>query len=161
MLSLTYEITTDELISPPYDIAIVTISYGRVTESPVWDTMMSKKNMGWPFYAAVLRKHVYLRVNTLRQHWNTNITPPEYYEHIFVSVHLDKSINFSTWKILQLPSRIYMMKDLKYVNSLKNYSTCFHTKQHTLRITKTDPFFQKYNCSCPFVCDQWSVSRCR
>ena len=58
MLSLTYEITTalshtDELISPPYDIAIVTISYGRVTKSPVWDTMMSKKNMGWPFYAAV------------------------------------------------------------------------------------------------------------
>ena len=60
MLSLTYEITTalshtDELISPPYDIAIVTISYGRVTKSPVWDSMMSKKNMGWPFYAAVLR----------------------------------------------------------------------------------------------------------
>ena len=58
MLSPTYEITTalshtDELISPPYDIAIVTISYGRVTKSPVWDTMMSKKNMGWPFYAAV------------------------------------------------------------------------------------------------------------
>ena len=58
MLSLTYEITTalshtDELISPPYDIAIVTISYGRVTKSPVWDSMMSKKNMGWPFYAAV------------------------------------------------------------------------------------------------------------
>ena len=62
MLSPTYEITTalshtDELISPPYDIAIVTISYGRVTKSPVWDTMMSKKNMGWPFYAAVVRKH--------------------------------------------------------------------------------------------------------
>ena len=59
MLSLTYEITTalrhtDELISPPYDIAIVIISYGRVTKSPVWDTMMSKKNMGWPFYAAVV-----------------------------------------------------------------------------------------------------------
>ena len=58
MLSLTYEITTalshtDELISPPYDIAIVTISYGRVTMSSVWDSMMSKKNMGWPFYAAV------------------------------------------------------------------------------------------------------------
>ena len=58
MLSLTYEITTalshtDELISPPYDIAIVTISYGRVTKLPVWDSMMSKKNMGWPFYAAV------------------------------------------------------------------------------------------------------------
>ena len=59
MLSPTYEITTalshtDELISPPYDIAIVTISYGRVTMSSVWDSMMSKKNMGWPFYAAVL-----------------------------------------------------------------------------------------------------------
>ena len=62
MLSLTYEITTalshtDELISPPYDIAIVTISYGRVTKSPVWDSMMSKKNMGWPFYAAVRMPH--------------------------------------------------------------------------------------------------------
>ena len=60
MLSPTYEITTalshtDELISPPYDIAIVTISYGRVTMSSVWDSMMSKKNMGWPFYAAVVR----------------------------------------------------------------------------------------------------------
>ena len=60
MLSPTYEITTalshtDELISPPYDIAIVTISYGRVTMSSVWDSMMSKKNMGWPFYAAVKR----------------------------------------------------------------------------------------------------------
>ena len=59
MLSPTYEIATalshtDELISPPYDIAIVTISYGRVTMSSVWDSMMSKKNMGWPFYAAVL-----------------------------------------------------------------------------------------------------------
>ena len=59
MLSPTYEITTalshtDELISPPYDIAIVTISYGRVTMSSVWDSMMSKKNMGWPFYAAVI-----------------------------------------------------------------------------------------------------------
>ena len=58
MLSPTYEITTalshtDELISPPYDIAIVIISYGRVTMSSVWDSMMSKKNMGWPFYAAV------------------------------------------------------------------------------------------------------------
>ena len=58
MLSPTYEITTalshtDELISHPYDIAIVTISYGRVTMSSVWDSMMSKKNMGWPFYAAV------------------------------------------------------------------------------------------------------------
>ena len=58
MLSPTYEITTtlshtDELISPRYDIAIVTISYGRVTMSSVWDSMMSKKNMGWPFYAAV------------------------------------------------------------------------------------------------------------
>ena len=47
---------TDELISPPYDIAIVIISYGRVTKSPVWDTMMSKKNMGWPFYAVVATK---------------------------------------------------------------------------------------------------------
>ena len=61
MLSPTYEITTalshtDELISPPYDIAIVTISYGRVTMSSVWDSMMSKKNMGWPFYAAVIRR---------------------------------------------------------------------------------------------------------
>ena len=61
MLSPTYEITTalshtDELISPPYDIAIVTISYGRVTMSFVWDSMMSKKNMGWPFYAAVIRQ---------------------------------------------------------------------------------------------------------
>ena len=59
MLSPTYEITTalrhtDELISPPYDIAIVNISYGRVTMSSVWDSMMSKKNMGWPFYAAVV-----------------------------------------------------------------------------------------------------------
>ena len=61
MLSPTYEITTalshtDELISPPYDIAIVTISYGRVTMSSVWDSMMSKKNVGWPFYAAVLQQ---------------------------------------------------------------------------------------------------------
>ena len=59
MLSPTYEITTalshtDELIGPPYDIAIVTISYGRVIMSSVWDSMMSKKNVGWPFYAAVL-----------------------------------------------------------------------------------------------------------
>ena len=59
MLSPTYEITTalshtDELISPPYDIAIVTISYGRVIMSSVWDSMMSKKNVGWPFYAAVV-----------------------------------------------------------------------------------------------------------
>ena len=59
MLSPTYEITTalshtDELISPPYDIAIVTISYGRVIMSSVWDSMMSKKNVGWPFYAAVI-----------------------------------------------------------------------------------------------------------
>ena len=58
MLSPTYEITTvlshtDELISPSYDIAIVTISYRRITMSSVWDSMMSKKNMGWPFYAAV------------------------------------------------------------------------------------------------------------
>ena len=57
MLSPTYEITTalshtDELISPPYDIAIVTISYGRVTKSPVWDTMMSKKKYG----VALLRR---------------------------------------------------------------------------------------------------------
>ena len=62
MLSPTYEITTalshtDELISPPYDIAIVTISYGRVTMSSVWDSMMSKKNMGWPFYAAVVSRN--------------------------------------------------------------------------------------------------------
>ena len=61
MLSPTYEITTalshtGELISPPYDIAIVTISYGRVIMSSVWDSMMSKKNVGWPFYAAVVRK---------------------------------------------------------------------------------------------------------
>ena len=59
MLSPTYEITTalshtDELISPPYDISIVTISYGRVIMSSVWDSMMSKKNVGWPFYAAVI-----------------------------------------------------------------------------------------------------------
>ena len=56
MLSLTDEITTalshtDELISPPYDIAIVTISYGRVTRMRYHDV---EKNMGWPFYAAVL-----------------------------------------------------------------------------------------------------------
>ena len=62
MLSPTYEITTalshtDELISPPYDIAIVTISYGRVIMSSVWDSMMSKKNVGWPFYAAVVYGH--------------------------------------------------------------------------------------------------------
>ena len=68
MLSPTYEITTalshtDELISPPYDIAIVTISYGRVTMSSVWDSMMSKKNMGWPFYAAVRRWHRMNRVD--------------------------------------------------------------------------------------------------
>ena len=53
MLSPTYEITTalshtDELISPPYDIAIVAISYGRVTMSSVWDSMMSKKIWGGP-----------------------------------------------------------------------------------------------------------------
>ena len=63
MLSPTYEITTalshtDELISPPYDIAIVTFSYGRVTKSSVWDSMMSKKI--WcgpstpPYLAAVI-----------------------------------------------------------------------------------------------------------
>ena len=86
MLSLTYEITTalshtDELISPPYDIAIVTISYGQVTKSPVWDTMMSKKNMRWPFYATVLphlfsrksKKTSKLRV-TARCVWNSPVT---------------------------------------------------------------------------------------
>ena len=57
MLSPTYEITTalshtDELISPPYDIAIVTISYGRVIMSSVWDSMMSKKKCG----VALLRR---------------------------------------------------------------------------------------------------------
>ena len=57
MLSPTYEITTalshtDELISRPYDIAIVTISYGRVTMSSVWDSMMSKKKYG----VALLRR---------------------------------------------------------------------------------------------------------
>ena len=70
MLSPTYEITTalshtDELISPPYDIAIVTISYGRVTMSSVWDSMMSKKNMGWPFYAAVPHGLATREINTL------------------------------------------------------------------------------------------------
>ena len=69
MLSPTYEITTalshtDELISPPYDIAIVTISYGRVIMSSVWDSMMSKKNVGWPFYAAVAPK-TKLRLNKI------------------------------------------------------------------------------------------------
>ena len=87
MLSLTYEITTalshtDELISPPYDIAIVTISYGRVTKSPVWDTMMSKKNMGWPFYAAVYTIscigpcyngiRLYVTVLRISLHWRHN-----------------------------------------------------------------------------------------
>ena len=74
MLSPTYEITTalshtDELISPPYDIAIVTISYGRVTMSSVGDSMMSKKNMGWPFYAAVVlqtRLHSFPRATHFR-----------------------------------------------------------------------------------------------
>ena len=72
MLSPTYEITTalshtDELISPPYDIAIVTISYGRVIMSSVWDSMMSKKNVGWPFYAAVENKcaHFCSELNSL------------------------------------------------------------------------------------------------
>ena len=69
MLSPTYEITTalshtDELISPPYDIAIVTISYGRVIMSSVWDSMMSKKNVGWPFYAAV-------KINESNEHLNS------------------------------------------------------------------------------------------
>ena len=36
------------MLSPPYDIAIVTISYGRVTMSSVWDSMMSKKIWGGP-----------------------------------------------------------------------------------------------------------------
>ena len=74
MLSPTYEITTalshtDELISPPYDIAIVTISYGRVIMSSVWDSMMSKKNVGWPFYAAVslysVSSNLFLKVKLL------------------------------------------------------------------------------------------------
>ena len=74
MLSLTYEITTalthtDELISPPYDIAIVTISYGRVTKSPVWDTMMSKINMGWPSYAAVVRQACNLTTRLQQLHY--------------------------------------------------------------------------------------------
>ena len=34
---------TDELVSPPYEITIVAISYGRVTKSYVWDSMMLKK----------------------------------------------------------------------------------------------------------------------
>ena len=77
MLSPTYEITTalshtDELISPPYDIAIVTISYGRVTMSSVWDSMMSKKNMGWPFYAAV-QPQLISTLLTLCD-WNTPLT---------------------------------------------------------------------------------------
>ena len=64
MLSPTYEITTalshtDELISPPYDIAIVTISYGRVTMSSVWDSMMSKKIWGGlstpPYFCDIAR----------------------------------------------------------------------------------------------------------
>ena len=70
MLSPTYEITTalshtDELISPPYDIAIVTISYGRVIMSSVWDSMMSKKNVGWPFYAAVIIWYLFQTRNWL------------------------------------------------------------------------------------------------
>ena len=79
MLSPTYEITTalshtDELISPPYDIVIVTISYGRVIMSSVWDSMMSKKNVGWPFYAAVSgRQH---KANFLKYTaWYTIYTP--------------------------------------------------------------------------------------
>ena len=62
MLSPTYEITTaqshtDELISPPYDIAIVTISYGRVTMSSVWDSMMSKKIWGGPSTPPYIRTY--------------------------------------------------------------------------------------------------------
>ena len=82
MLSPTYEITTalshtDELISPPYDIAIVTISYGRVTMSSVWDSMMSKKNMGWPFYAAV-------HVQQCRQQSNLKYVPPILNTYMFL-----------------------------------------------------------------------------
>ena len=33
----------EELVSPPYEIAIVAISYGRVTKSSVRDSMMLKK----------------------------------------------------------------------------------------------------------------------
>ena len=85
MLSPTYEITTalrhtDEWISPPYDIAIVTISYGRVIMSSVWDSMMSKKNVGWPFYAAVNMRQAITGTNAdllaiknkLRDNFNDN-----------------------------------------------------------------------------------------
>ena len=34
---------TDELISNPYEIAMVAISYGWVTKSSAWDSMMLKK----------------------------------------------------------------------------------------------------------------------
>ena len=99
MLSLTYEITTalshtDELISPPYDIAIVTISYGRVTKSPVWDTMMSKKNTGWPFYAAVVMNN-YSHIKM----WDTITQTCEYYySPTFIGCGLDnRRLSRSTW----------------------------------------------------------------
>ena len=48
ILSPTYDIATalchtGELVSPPYEITIVATSYGWVTKSSVWDTMMLKK----------------------------------------------------------------------------------------------------------------------
>ena len=114
MLSPTYEITTalshtDELISPPYDIAIVTISYGRVTKSPVWDTMMSKKNMGWPFYAAVemstAAKRLFRNGNILVLIWAVSNLwviykhlPPRYYNQC--SWH--NNANEMIWSLISL-----------------------------------------------------------
>ena len=98
MLSPTYEITTalshtDELISPPYDIAIVTISYGRVIMSSVWDSMMSKKNVGWPFYAAVLR--------TVSPHVANHLCPTVH-DHRTRSVFLGIKRGYTAVKELEL-----------------------------------------------------------
>ena len=41
------------MLSPTYEIATTPMSYGRDTKSFVRDSIMLKKDMGWPVYAAV------------------------------------------------------------------------------------------------------------
>ena len=106
MLSLTYEITTalshtDELISPPYDIAIVTISYGRVTKSPVWDTMMSKK-----YGVALLRR----RSNLFMKHASDIYSLEGFGCHsvrISFSMYYNKRSHVALWKRVETTSMEY------------------------------------------------------
>ena len=55
-----------QTLCPTYEIVIVAISYGRVTKSPVWDTMMSKKKYG----VALLRR----RNKGTTPSWNCQVT---------------------------------------------------------------------------------------